>query len=393
MGYTFFELTFLKLLLISIIPALLSIFLPKNLISISDLLSYILYFQVIVPSLTIPFYVLNDIDFSQWFPYWFGIVSCYILMTYLSKFKTLKIDFEINDKLGNLVIFSIIAMSFLVLILSYKPDINLLMSTTTIDELYSLRMDYRDQNENVNIFARYFFSWDAKVLIPLLVILGIFYKNKVLIFIGVISQLLIFSINGQKSVVLGVLLAIGIYFLSKKDKSGYKLFYIISCSIILFVLLDLLLGIGVFSNIIVRRMFVVPGVLTSYYLDFYSSGIFHEYSDSFFSGIIEPQYSQTAARVIGLIYFNREELAANVNFFSAAYSNFGIVSVYIESIILCLMLYVIHSIGKKKDRAVYLSLFVTPIIALSDSALFTTILTNGIALATLVLFLLSKKNE
>lgn len=391
MGYTFFELSALELLLLSIAPAALSLFLPKNIDSAPDLLGYFIFFQVLTPSLTVPFYVLESLDLYLWVPYWIIITLCYLAILCIDKIKTIRINLKFNPKQSFYLLVSMSLATVAVLFFSYKPDPSKLFSLQDVYELYSLRMDYRENSEGVNVFARYFFSWDAKVFIPLLVVLGVVFKNRFVLALGIISQILVFAINGQKTVALGLVIVLGVFYLVNKENSGRKFFYIVSGSILAFVALDLLIGVGVFSNLIVRRMFVVPGVLTGYYLDFYGSGVFHQYAESFLASVNSPNYPSTSARVIGLTYFGKEEMAANVNVFATAFANFGLIAVLLESIVLCVLLYVIHSLGKHKNRQIYLGILVLPLIALADSGLFTTILTNGIMVAMLVLLLLGNE--
>jgi len=254
-------------------------------------------------------------------------------------------------------------------------------------------MGYREETQNVNIFAQYFFSWDAKVLVPLIVIIGAAYKSKVLILLGLMMQLVIFSINGQKSVALGLFIVLGVYWLTGKKNSGIKLFYIVYSSVVFFLILDLLLGVGLLSNVIVRRMFVMPGLLTGYYVDFYSFHDMHNYANSSLSFLFDRNYSETPARIIGKYFFGRDEMAANANLFASAYANFGLLSVFVESIIFCVLMYVITNLAKKKNKKIIVSLFTLPLISLSDSALLTSILTNGIMVAILITLLFWKDDD
>jgi hypothetical protein len=334
-----------------------------------------------------PFYILENVNFIYWLPLWGVMIVFYMFLINLDKIKTVNFNYCFNFEFSKLSMYTTSIISFLILYFSYGVNFSGVLSVADVSGLYDIRMDYREANQSVNAVAKYLFAWSAKVITPFLLIYSVLSKNRKLFFCAFIFQFSIFAINGQKSIALGLFVVFSLYFVLNKKNSGIILFRLIVLSVIFFNLIDLIFDINFFTNVLVRRVFLTSGILTSYYVDFYSINDLHYYANSSLSFFSELNYSVSAPFVIGLNYFNSEIMAANSNFVASSYANLGLIGVAFEGVFLLIVLYFINSITSCNDSRLVFSMFILPLMSLADSALLNSIFTHGIFFAVIFFFL------
>ncbi|HAU5609764.1 TPA: hypothetical protein P7Z02_004492, partial [Citrobacter koseri] len=238
---------------------------------------------------------------------------------------------------------------------------------------------------NIPKISIYALTIGAKVLVPFILFYGMEKKKTSIILFSLFIQLMLFIITGQKSVFLGWFLVFGFcIFMRKRKILTLRAF----CNILTFAFIVALilnwLGSQALLLIVIRRIFIMPGVLGSYYYDFFSSNPYMFLSYSFLSPFFENIYKVTPPFVIGDYYFSRAEMSANVNYLMASFADFSFFGMLIYTVLLCVIYKIIDSIVIFKDNIRTLSLMLLPTWALLDSSLPTVILTHGL-LAILLL--------
>jgi hypothetical protein len=154
----------------------------------------------------------------------------------------------------------------------------------------------------------------------------------------------------------------------------------------------------VFDNIwlaafFIIRVFFIPSMLTFAYCDFFSSKGFIYWSDSITSRFIDYPYNLDPPRLIG--NFLGLEASANNSFLSTGYMHAGIFGVAFYSFIFALLLIFIDNL-KYEDKKIWISLafiFTPMFTAITSSDLFVALLTDGILLSTLLLYLFRKSKK
>jgi len=132
-----------------------------------------------------------------------------------------------------------------------------------------------------------------------------------------------------KSVLLGSVLVIIFYFINKDKILPFltkALIFMLIFSIIMipFVIHDR----NFFGVIVFRRMMFIPQVLDYCYYDFFNNNYLY-WSNSFLKGFLSYPYDTTSPRIIGEVYFNKEDMAANNGLISDGFSNAGWIGVII----------------------------------------------------------------
>ncbi|RKY92952.1 hypothetical protein DRQ15_00820 [candidate division KSB1 bacterium] len=253
--------------------------------------------------------------------------------------------------------------------------------------VYAVRAEYAQTR---GPFIGYFVPWQAHVFNIVLFCLGLLRRNRWLLSVAIFGQLLLFGMTGHKSFLLAPALTAGVYLIwQKKNFLSYILggaFLLALGSYVLF----LITGNEFVPSLFVRRLFFVPANLHVKYYEFFSQPEhpFYMLSDSILKPFIENPYGQPMVSVIAHAYWGRE-FWPDVGYLGDAYGNFGFLGMFLFSAILGVMLCIVDSIGSRLPPHFVAAMISMPAMAITESALFTSMLTHGLIPAVLVLWILN----
>lgn len=318
----------------------------------------------------------------EYFFYWFIILEAYIL---LPSIKIKNINKELSSKTKTIMIF---IFSITVVFISAKyTGFNI---TLDLDNVYDLRMEAR--NFHIPTILRYLLA-ESRIIIPIFIVQSL--KNKKY-FIGitlVIIELINFGIDGTKSVLFGLVLAI----ITFKVKLNKKNIALIPSIMTIYALLSSC--IMVFFNDIslvsyLRRMIYLPAYLNQVYYKFFSLNQADFFRQSFLRYLgFESPYKSDIPFIIGEIYSGKLNVSANNGLFSDAYANMGFLGILVMPIVLVLIMRLFDSCanGVDKNTVAIASLILT--FSINGSFLFTVLITHGFLVACLVLYLMPKDKD
>src|SRR5699024_8716627 len=119
-------------------------------------------------------------------------------------------------------------------------------------------------------------------------------------------------------------------------------------------------------------------------------------STSILEPIIDNPYNLSITRIISWEYWNKD-FGPNTGYLADAFANFGYFGMFLFSIMLSMLLKVLDSISVNLPTNFAPTLIIMPAIALTNSALFTTLLTHGFLVVLFALWvlygLLERKNN
>lgn len=146
-------------------------------------------------------------------------------------------------------------------------------------------------------------------------------------------------------------------------------------------------GTATYTSVVIRRMFFVPPLLDSTYVNFFFDAPKILWSTSRFGlGLVENPYDLTAPFLIGLDVFEREGMSANTGIIGSGFSHAGISGVVIYSVFFGLMVSLLNSFGKKIGHELVFAASISIVISILTSTDFTTaILTHGLLLLFILL--------
>lgn len=259
-------------------------------------------------------------------------------------------------------------------------------------QVYDVRYEARNIVSAENPLLGYIIPWLGNVLIPLVFIFGILHKRLLLVLASVMLQLATFSLTGHKSVLFALpfIAALLVVFRNKGKRVGL---YITAG-----VFGICLLGIGLYEVIgesslllvLIRRVIVFPGLLTGYYYDFFLDHPPALLRHSILGVLADYPYRLQPKFIIGSEYFGRAEMSANANIWADGYANFRLAGIVLMSLLLSATMWLYDSLAKHHDFRFAVLLLVVPAFSLSNSALLTCILTHGIGLSMVMLYIMPK---
>jgi len=351
---------------------------PKSSKQLSTIMVWLLILLSYVPMLTIFAFK----DESRIFMY---AVTCFwIFVLLLLHLPRVNLPSLKESKIIRFLI--IISFSAIVLFAIY----NYLGFSFNLDltRVYDIRTQYVQTKIPL---AGYYFNWMGYVVN--VAFFALFINKKKWIFAALIAvlQLLLFSSTGNKTFLFALPFALALMWITARKN---PLFYIAGGMIaimIMAMLSHLIVGNILISSLFTRRTLLVPAHLAFYYFDFFSSNGPIFLSHSIFRFFLNYPHPLNPPHLIAMVYFDKPETAANNGIVGDAFMNFGFIGLVLWSILLVIILKLVDSCSKGKDIKIGIAVVALSVIALTNSALLTCLLTHGLLLALLILYLLPKE--
>jgi hypothetical protein len=273
-----------------------------------------------------------------------------------------------------------------IVFLHYIVTVGLNHINFDLAKVYDLRKEY-GLATNSGIFG-YINSWTTKVLNIFLISIFFYKRHFLMALIFLMLQILIFGFSGHKEVLFSLMLIVGLYLLSKSKKLSTIIIFsalgtIGTLLIYYFMTNDLMI-----PSILIRRAFFVPADLDYAYLDYFSSHNFLYWSNSVLKYFLHYPYDVPPVFVIGG-YLGHPNMAANTGMFGSGYMHFGIFGIIIYGVIIAFIINIIQQFNKLPIWLVN-SIVLMPILTnFVSSDLLTTMLTHGLLVSLLILYLYS----
>lgn len=357
---------------------------PRLLNNISDYFLSTFAFSIIIP-------ILCMFGLNQELSIYPVIVN---LMVYFSIYFGLKISFTGMKikypyvKNGESIFKKLCIIMIVYLIAWYIVSGSINNFNLDLLKVYEFR-DLNAELTNLGVLA-YINTWVLNVFNLALISYMLLKKKYMYFFLLCLVQVFFFGISAHKSVLFTPLVVLSIYLYLSRTKSLATLPLAFSSLILICMALYIFNDDIVSASIFVRRVFFVPSQLTFVYFDFFSNNSYAYWTDSF-SILGNPVYPNGVSLSIGN-YLGGEDLSANNGFVSSGYAQAGVWGIVVYSFLILLILKTINQLSKDiKFLWFTLCIVITPFRALLISSdLLTVLLTHGLIIAILLLFLLRK---
>jgi len=251
-------------------------------------------------------------------------------------------------------------------------------------EVYEVRKIANAHNTHL---MSYLFSNIVKVLFPVGMIWFLSRKKYVFFLLFVFFQIYLFMVEGHKSVFLSLPLVLLMFIPSYRTQMRTILFFTIFLFSFGF-FLYLYNGSLIIESILYRRAFLTPALLNIMYFDFFS---FHKVylTHSILSFFIENPYNLSPPFIIGEYFFDNPSMSANNGFIADGFANFGHLGVLFYSLLVVLYFKFFSNLNVSFK---YSGLTFIIIYTFLSTALTTMILTHGLLLFTILMWMLGKRN-
>lgn len=383
MGYVYYKNDIYRIVFAYLIAVLPSIWLPNHIRRPSQVAYWLLYIILFVPCSIIPLYSLNGDSYNIVLTN-LTFLAAFLLLGSIYRVPLLNIKrIQLNQFYFSIVLLFLSALFNALVVWSYGFNFKL----AALLDVYELREQYVSSG---NRFVFYALAWQGNVINPFLMASGLIYRKWPNLILGIFGQLFLFSVTGSKSILMSSLLIIALLaaLKAKGQKFGVKMIIGAGTVIAIATAIDIFTKGVWFTSLIVRRLIVTPGLLTGYYIDFFSNNPKLFLSHSIFSAFVDYPYDIKYTYLIGAKYIGNISTSANANFLADGYANFGFFGIFVFTLLLGFILWTFDSLGKTSDLRLISLILGIPCISLSNSAILTSILTHGIGLALVLTYFL-----
>lgn len=335
----------------------------------------ILFFVMrVIPFTTIIRFLNAPPSLSFWFFVYFALI--FVLIRYIN---SIKIPLDVNSVSGSndgVLFFGVLFFAAIILFISgYYAHFRLHISFA---DVYDLRHEAKDFE--IPTLVRYAWSPATNVL-PLLFAYFLEKKNKFICFFILFIILLNFSINGMKSTFFKLLICVAFVFIRFKD---IKKLYLPGFVILMLLTIweSSLWDFHFIHDIVIRRVCFIPALLDTCYYDYITQNGPMYYA----RGGTAIQY------VISDVYFGAPEMQSNNGLFSDAFMNLGIIGCIVYPFIYAVMFRICGSAFRGAEKGLVLFAAIIMSYTLQGSELTTGLLTHGLFLFCVFLYIISIKS-
>ena len=368
-----------------ILATLPSFWMPIHLRRPSILAYWILYLLVIVPACLVPIYSLGGQTIG---PLWMAasMVAMFALAGIIYRAPLLHLPRLCLQNYEFAIILALISIvCYVLLVLSFGVH----FSYVSLRDIYLIRSSFQQTLEQAPLLLAYAIDWQAYVINPLLVAVGLTTRRTSWVLAGLAGQFAIYCISGFRIVLFsGLFLPYLLWATYHRGSFAARLslswtaIYVLGGALAFFGYSQFLAG------LLAERMTGVPGLLTAYYYDFFSSHPKAMLGYSIFKSIVDYPYALEPRRIIGYVYFHDSGMSANANLWADAYANFGYPGMLCITFLLAAVLWLYDSISDGRDRRAAALVIALPAMALANASLLSSLLTNGFMLAMLLVYLM-----
>ncbi len=290
------------------------------------------------------------------------------------------------------IFWSIVIFSLLLLLIYFSVSNHLSLSMPNLLDVYPLRKSFAAFLESSPKIVSYWVSTQANAINPLILICGLVHKRPLLIFFGIFGQFFIFVCSGMKSVLFSIVFILIVFALLKRKGNSFARFLSmgVAFSLAAIVFVGFFIDTSLLSAIFVRRVFVVPGIVTGFYHDFFSSHPLVLLSDGILSPFVpyEFPFDRGVPKLIGDTFIGKEDFHVNVHFLSNSFMHFGYLGMLFFSFIWGLISWFFDSLSRNQPLFLSGTFFCTISFSLANSGLLTSLLSHGILIAVLLFYFL-----
>lgn len=265
------------------------------------------------------------------------------------------------------------------------------LNVMSVFEVYDTRLLYRDEVAPTVPILGYLVSNQGNVVNPLLIALGIVRRRWVLLIIGTVGQLILYSTTGYKTSLISIPLCIAIAFILRYRRSlaGLSILTVATALVWASIAMDSIRWLGL-VDIFVNRIFITAGYLIPHYRDVYENAPWALWDYSFLAPFVDTPYQTSPGYYVASVLFGRPDIQLNAALFADGYANLGYVGIALEAVALVGILVLVDSASRGLPLAVTLPAALLPVFSLANGSPFTAFLSHGFALLVVSLALLPR---
>ncbi|MCU1332657.1 MAG: hypothetical protein JWM08_1649 [Candidatus Angelobacter sp.] len=371
--------------ILALIPAL---WLPIRLIRPSQLVYWLLYLLIIVPVSIVTIHSYPG-DLPGGIRVVLTILAAFAALALIYKLPLRPVRHHRLQPGQSWRVLLCLGVAFYgIILLAFRPHLEL----PSLSDVYRVRSQYELAAGESGGLAPYAVDWQALVLNPMLIVLGLICRRKLPLLFGILGQLLIYSFTGFRMVLFSsIFLGFLLLLLRSRTGFGFRILLSWASAVLASAALYLWSRSLLLAGLVLERLTGLPGLLTGFYFAFFSSHPKMMLSHSIFRHFIHNPYSVEPPVLIGQVYFPSWGAYANANVWADAYANFGLAGVFSFTALLGLFFWFYDSITIESDFRFAALVLAVPAISLANGGLLTCLLTHGLGLACVLMYCFSNR--
>lgn len=257
-------------------------------------------------------------------------------------------------------------------------------SVLRLEDIYTARAGYVEAAQQHTAVA-YILGIQYNVLNPLFIIYGVRSKQRLALIAGIAGQLVLYAGTGYKSVLFSAPAILGVMWVFRRwpTPSGSTLITTTTLLAYLAVAADSITNTITWSSLFVRRLLVLPGIMSAAYVLVFDHRPKTFFSDSLFPWMTFP-YQVAPAHIVGSEFYGRAQTDANASLFGHGFLGLGYVGILVECLALAALLWAANQAATGLSPEVSCPLFLMFAVSLANSSVFTVALTHGLMAAIVV---------
>ena len=371
------------LILCLVFATLPSLWMPLQIKRPSQVAYWFLYLLVIVPCMFMPYEVLR-VSPTSILPFQVCLLGAFAMLGVIYHFPVPSLTrIKVSEAGFKIAVITLSAVLIATTILTTGLKIDL-----SLTNVYIKRFVARESAPPGSM-AAYIFSLLGNSLAPLMMAWGLVNKSLVLTITSLVSLVVVFSLTGLKSTFFTPILIYALYLLLRKGGRNFGLsFSLGACGLVLVAAIErCTTGTIVLTLLFVDRLCFTPGMLSSYYWEFFSSHPYVFLSDSILGSFINNPYDRHVGPLIGKVYFGRDQTNATTGIWAQGFAHFGYVGMFLATACAAVTLVLFDSIAK--DRKLISTALVLGLVGVfwANVAFHSSIISEGLFLTFGLLYL------
>lgn len=364
-----------KVFISYIIVLFCAIIIPKTAARVSYMILQLHFIIMIIPVTSVYAYANQSTSFMLM------IFLCFVIQILFIRFTPLisRVRIKHAKSIVTSIIVSLTVLTYFYMLKTQSVHV----SAFDFFNIYKIRAE----QEINSVVMGYLITWQYRIINPFLIVIAYLLKNRKLFFSVIGLQVLLYLMFPHKEVVLSIGLIMGILLISRfkyKFDSFFTIF--LSMSSLLFIIVyEWFEWIMPFAVLPVRLLYV-PALIKFQHFEFFSENTKLYYSEGTIGKLLglEYPYEVSSGLLIGGGNNN-----ANTGYLAYAYDNAGFLGMLLITFLFIALLILIDSLVRHENQYAIFAVLVYPMIILNDGDLITSMLTGGLFLLVIILFVFS----
>jgi hypothetical protein len=361
---------------------ILALLLPRHLERPSHLIVWVLYLIAVLPGLIVP-QISPALSQVEAFQLALWVAGCFLPVVLFGTRQALR-GFIPLVKMSQRRWWLLVGAVWLVLTTFVIAYAGIKLTLPSFEDVYGVRGDFR-VTESSDPALAYVVPLLDKVIDPLMIIRGLWYRRWTWAAAGTLGQVYLYSQQGSKTAILApVAIVVAYLYLRSRRPVGPTILAAAVVGSIGVLLLDWWNASNTLTSDFVRRVLVTPGIVLSGYVQVFQDIPKAKLGYSVLRDFFPYTYAKEPPDLVGADFFRDPFTHANASWLADGYANFGYPGMIAATAVLILLLWAIDDATRGLPRRFACLVFLMPGLALAESAILTALLTHGFIAAIIL---------